>query len=125
MDYEQDYIMRLIKQMMQALASILFNKKLEEEPAAELTSADGSQKVDLLALADSGRINEAENLLWEQLDTTDMANLGTAFAFYEHINEYTNAFLEDHDYSREEVLDGIRSMAAAFGVSNLVDMLLS
>lgn len=125
MDYEQDYIMRLIKQMIQALASVIFNKRLdEEELSVSIDSEDAKETVDLLALADGGQINEAENLLWEHLDTSDLSKLRTALAFYEHINEYTNEFLEEHGYSREEVLDGIRNVAAEFGVSGLVDALL-
>lgn len=126
MDYEQDYVMRLIKQMMQALSKIIFNKKEEytsTEP--EFTSASTDNKtVDLFAMADRGQINEAENLLYEYLDTSDLSQLKTAFAFYEHINEYQNEFLEAHEYSREEVLDGIKNIAAEFGVSGLVDTLL-
>lgn len=126
MDYQQDYVMRLIKQMMQALAKIIFKKKDEEEITNSLltTSPDGSGEIDLFEMADSGRINEAENLLYEHLDTSDMSQLRSAFAFYEHINEFQNEFLEEHDYSREEVLEGIKSIAAEFGVSGLVDALL-
>ena len=43
MDYQQDYVMRLIKQMMQALAKIIFKKKDEEEITNSLltTSQEG------------------------------------------------------------------------------------
>lgn len=126
MDYQQDYVMRLIKQMMQAIAKIMFKKKEEEEISDSFltTSSDGSGDIDLFDLADSGRINEAENLLYEHLDTSDMSQLRSAFAFYEHINEFQNEFLEEHDYSREEVLEGIKNIASEFGVSGLVDALL-
>ncbi|HIU74419.1 MAG TPA: hypothetical protein IAC62_00885 [Candidatus Pelethocola excrementipullorum] len=126
MDYQQDYVMRLIKQMMQAIAKIMFKKKEEEEISDSFltTSSDENGDIDLFELADSGRINEAENLLYEHLDTSDMSQLRSAFAFYEHINEFQNEFLEEHDYSREEVLEGIKSIASEFGVSGLVDALL-
>ena len=69
MDYQQDYVMRLIKQMMQAIAKIMFKKKKKEEEEISdsflTTSSDGSGDIDLFDLADSGRINEAENLLYE------------------------------------------------------------
>lgn len=126
MDFEQDYIMRQIKQMMQALAKIIFNKKeeMEIEESGTITTGSEGKTIDLFALADSGRINEAENLLYEHLDTSDISQLKNAFAFYEHINSYQNEFLEEHDYSREEVLDGIKNISAEFGVSGLVDTLL-
>lgn len=126
MDYEQDYVMRLIKQMMQVLAKLIFHKK-EEPEVAEPTltsSGDSETAIDLFALADSGQINEAENLLYEHLNTSDLSQLKLAFAFYEHLNEYQNDFLEEHNYSREEILEGIKNIAAEFGVSGLVDTLL-
>lgn len=126
MDYQQDYVMRLIKQMMQAIAKIIFKKTEEEEIPEQLitTDGDGGNEIDLFALADSGQINEAENLLYKHLDTSDMSQLRNAFAFYEHINDYQNDFLEEHNYSREEVLDGIKNISADFGVSGLIDALL-
>lgn len=126
MDYQQDYVMRLIKQMMQAVSKIVFKKTdtdIETE-SIHIDTTEGEREVDLLALADSGNINEAENLLYDSLDTTDMSQLRKAFAFYEHINEYQNDFLEEHNYSREEVLDGIKNISSEFGISGLVDALL-
>lgn len=126
MDYEQDYVMRLIKQMMQVLAKLIFHKK-EETEVTEPTltfSGDSETAIDLFALADSGQINEAENLLYEHLNTSDLSQLKLAFAFYEHLNEYQNDFLEEHNYSREEILEGIKNIASEFGVSGLVDTLL-
>lgn len=126
MDYEQDYVMRLIKQMMQVLAKLIFHKK-EETEVTEPTltsSGDSEADIDLFALADSGQINEAENLLYKHLDTSDLSQLKLAFAFYEHLNEYQNDFLEEHNYSREEILEGIKNIASEFGVSGLVDTLL-
>lgn len=126
MDYEQDYVMRLIKQMMQVLGKLIFHKK-EETDVTEPTltsSGDSETDIDLFALADSGQINEAENLLYKHLDTSDLSQLKLAFAFYEHLNEYQNDFLEEHNYSREEILEGIKNIASEFGVSGLVDTLL-
>ena len=119
MDYEQDYVMRLIKQMMQVLAKLIFHKKEETEVTEPtLTSfGDSEADIDLFALADSGQINEAENLLYKHLDTSDLSQLKLAFA-------YQNDFLEEHNYSREEILEGIKNIASEFGVSGLVDTLL-
>lgn len=126
MDYEQDYVMRLIKQMMQALAKIIFKKTDEEEINETIltTGPEGGKEIDLFHMADNGQINEAENLLYEHLDTSDMSQLRNAFAFYEHINEYQNDFLEEHNYSREEVLEGIKNISEEFGVLGVVDALL-
>ena len=126
MDYEQDYVMRLIKQMMQALAKIIFKKTDEEEINETIltTGPGGGKEIDLFHMADNGQINEAENLLYEHLDTSDMSQLRNAFAFYEHINEYQNDFLEEHNYSREEVLEGIKNISEEFGVLGVVDALL-
>ena len=41
--------------------------------------------------------------------------------FYEKLNAKTDEFLEEHDYSREEVLDGIKYVVDFYGYGSLMD----
>ncbi len=58
--YEQDYIMRLIKEMLRAILKLLFNIEMEN-PAADIFN--NSQKQEtlklLIVLIDEGKINLA------------------------------------------------------------------
>ena len=49
----------------------------------------------------------------------------TAFAFYDYLNNYSDRFLEEHDYSREEIIDGLRALAVRQGVGELFDTMLA
>ena len=36
--------------------------------------------------------------------------------FYQHIAEYSDEFLEEHNYSRDEILEGLESIAREYGI---------
>lgn len=70
---EKDYIMRMIKEMVQVLFSLVFGKKyvsveLEDENKYEVSGNTLKYFFDMI---DQGDINEAENLLLEDLDYTN------------------------------------------------------
>jgi hypothetical protein len=126
MSVEQDYVMRMIKDMAKLIAKMVLGKtsinyELPEEN--KFTKTDFLYEK-LMRLADEGKINEAENLLSEELDYTDINQYELAMSFYLYINEFDNDFLESNDYSREEIKDGIKTVSEKFGLSTLVDQLL-
>ncbi|MCR1842467.1 DUF6483 family protein [Murimonas intestini] len=125
MDFEQDYIMRMIKQMIRALAVVIFGKKFQEDEIEEAwTTEGGMNEKELMKMADAGRINEAENILLESLDTSRKSDLRAALIFYDHINDFSDDFLEEHNYSREEIKDGIKSVVEDFGMMDAVGAML-
>jgi len=120
MAYEQDYIMRQIKDMVRAIAKVATGKEtpvvtLPADNKSEDSAAGIYEK--LLRMADAGEINEAENLLLESLDTGNQEHLQMALAFYSYLNEFTGDFLEEHSYTREEIAEGIESVSESFGLS--------
>ena len=68
--YQQDWILRQIEMLARMLAKLLFHKDTTEYP--ELDAEEYMQTnllhQDLLRLIRQGRLNEAENLLFEQLE---------------------------------------------------------
>jgi len=125
MDFEQDYIMRMIKQMIRALAVVIFGKKFQEDEIEEAwTTEGGMNEKELMKMADAGRINEAENILLESLDTSRKSDMRAALIFYDHINDFSDDFLEEHNYSREEIKDGIKSVVEDFGMMDAVGAML-
>ena len=73
-------------------------------------------------MIDAGEINEAENQLLDRLEgymesgEIDGITLETALEIYGHINEKEDDFLEEHDYSREEIEEGIHRVLSMAGV---------
>ena len=73
-------------------------------------------------MIDAGEINEAENQLLDRLESAmeagemDRSLVETALEIYEHMNEKEDDFLEEHDYSREEIEEGIHRVFGMAGV---------
>ena len=67
----------------------------------------------------AGRINEAENLLYENLDRDNEDYLLMGLSFYSHVNDFDDDFLRESDYSRDEIRDGIESFIKEYGITGL------
>mgnify|MGYP004721521375 FL=1 len=88
-------------------------------------SADNGEKLnELIDLADEGKINEAENRLYDLLEDKDPDALKIALAFYDHMNGFDTEFLDEADYSREEIRDGICDVLKRFGYGGMTGLFL-
>ena len=118
MYYEQDYIMRLIKQVIRALIGILLNKKTTiayDMPVNRQRTSGADFLARLISLADAGKICEAENELSDILECGLDTAFQIALMFYDHLNDYTDTFLEEHGFSREEIRQGVLDVAKRMG----------
>lgn len=124
--FEQDYVMRLIKEMVRAILKLIFNIDTES-PTIELLEDKEEKKTleNLLDMIDAGKINEAENRLYDLISATDMGSLETALLFYSYLNEKTDKFLEENNFRREEIKLGMENVADVFGLSSIVRMFLT
>ncbi len=124
--FEQDYIMRLIKEMVRMILKILFNIDTDS-PTTELLSETWERECleNLLTLVDNGNINEAENKIYELISNKNMENLKIALLFYSYLNGKTDDFLEKNNFNRKEVEDGLKGVISKYGLENLTDFLSS
>lgn len=116
--YEKDYIMRLIHGIALVLARLLLGRQMEEE--GEISSVLGREEKEkndyLLKMIDEGRINEAEEILFDLLENSawdDKQKAALAICFYDHVNEKEDEFLEKADFSREEIIEGLEDAMKA------------
>lgn len=121
---EKDYIMRIIKEMVRVLFSLMLGKKyvaveMERDNGYEVS---GRKLAELLEMIDCGEINKAENLLLESLDYSDKNSIAAAAMFYQYLSEKGEEFLIEHDFSREEVLDGISRLMRQAGYADVIDI---
>lgn len=120
MGLKQDFVLRRLEDQGRFLAKLILGK---DEASYELPEYEAmDNEVDrlyrkILALADEGKINEAENLFIEELETGDQRMFEMGISFYLHLAHMDEEFLEDHQYTREEIADGMESLAEDFGVS--------
>lgn len=122
---EQDYVMRLIKEMIRAILKLLFNIDMES-PTADLVENDEEKATleHLMDMVDAGDINEAENSLYDLLWDGDQQALEIALLFYSYLNDKTDEFLENHDFSREEIKMGLESVTDQYGLSSIAQVFL-
>ena len=119
---EKDYIMRIIKEMVRVLVSLAFGKKyvsveLEKENKYEVS---GKNLKDFLDMIDLGQINEAENILLDNIDYTNKEEVMAAALFYQYLSEKDNEFLENNNYTKEEVLSGFKQLLMQSGYTDLL-----
>lgn len=121
MDFEKDYFMRMIQNIVRFLMQLITGKSqfdYEIKDTENPTACDDTY-ARIIAMADSGRINEAENLLYQNLEPDNQDYLLMGISFYNHINDYKDDFLEAHSYTREEIETGIRYLAGEYGITGL------
>ena len=124
--FEQDYVMRLIKEMVRAILKLLFHVDTESPTVELLENKEEKETLEnLLGLIDDGKINEAENRLYDLISDTDVDNLEIALLFYSYLNDKTDDLLEANGFSREEIKLGLENIADRFGLSSIVKMFLT
>ena len=122
---EKDYIMRMIKEMVRVLFSLMFGKKyvsveLEKENKYEVS---GKNLKNFLDMIDSGQINEAENILLDNIDYTNNDDVMAAALFYQYLSEKDSEFLINNNYTKEEVLSGFKQLLVQSEYNNLLYMI--
>ena len=119
---EKDYIMRMIKEMVRVLFSLMFGKKyvsveLEKENKYEVS---GKNLKDFLDMIDSGEINEAENILLDSIDYTDRNEVMAVALFYQYLSEKDSEFLKNNNYTKEEVMSSFKQLLMQSGYTDLL-----
>ena len=106
---QNDYLMRLIGELIRAAAKIAFGKTVQwnlyRDQVSGIPEGRWEQYEALMRMVDAGEINEAENILTDQLEPGDPEYLQIALMFYDRLNQESDEFLENHDFSKQEVLD--------------------
>ena len=122
---EKDYIMRMIKEVVRVLFSLAFGKEyvsveLEKENKYEVS---GKNLKNFLNMIDLGQINEAENILLDSIDYTNKNEVMAVALFYQYLSEKDNQFLENNNYTKEEVLSGFKQLLMKSGYRDLLYLL--
>ena len=110
--------MRQIEVMAIAVAQLLFGKGGKEYDLTQELGQERSAELHgrLTALLREGRLNEAENLLFFQLDETDQGMLAAAVDFYRQANAMSDEELEAQDFTRAELWEGLGEVVERYGL---------
>ena len=116
MFFENDWIMRQINTLVQFAARVVFKKdavSYEIEDEDRLTDTDRLY-LRLRELLKEGKICEAEDLLFDSRTDTD-AYLALALDFYQRLSKLSDEELEQRNFSRQEIYDGIKETVMRHG----------
>ena len=121
MIHNQDTLMRQIQVLIQGLGKLLGRN---ETFNVETVEPNNNVKLDtlhrrLIDILNRNEFNEAENLLFEQIDTSENSNFILALDFYTRLNEFTDEALNINNYTREEIKDGLEEVSRLFGFESV------
>ncbi|MGI5856564.1 MAG: DUF6483 family protein [Candidatus Merdivicinus sp.] len=119
--YQQDWLMRQIEQIVQALARILLGKDTARyEQRAGDTSEAAWLHAGLRERLAEGRVKEAAALLRQRLNPADLRQLETALEFYQTLNEMEDGELEAGGFSRAAVQLDLQALLKQVGLEGLL-----
>ncbi len=120
-----DYATRINNGMVSTLLKLIFNIELGKNDDRAFKSRDMEEKFEeLKKLIEDGSINEAENTLLDELDSDDMEYLKLALMFYYTLNDKDGEFLDNHDFSKSEISDGLRYVSGVYGYESMAEAML-
>ena len=115
----EDWLMRQIETMVSAIISVIFHKSPKsEEIGTEIKvsdTVDPSRRDTIIAFLQEGRICEAENWLYENMNENDVSWLNAVVYFYAEVNKLSDEYLSAHDFSREEIESGLSEVCGLYG----------
>ncbi len=125
MKLDKDFILRMINDLVKSIAFIILGKN---DIDYELPSDNNYSNTDLLYMklinmSNEGKINEAEDILFDKINTSNINELEMAFSFYLHLNNFSDNYLEKNNYSRDEISEGIKSICDRYNILNKVEFL--
>ena len=119
---QDDYILRQIREMVRAVMKMLFNVNAPELTPDVIEDAEARTVLEnLLSLLEDGSIDEAENQLYEMTCDGDCQNLEIGLIFYYVLNGKSDEFLEENNFSREEIMTGIQDLADRYNLSGIAE----
>ena len=118
MYYQKDYLMRLIEDIVRIVARIFFGKdyvsyRYIDETVLSRTDLWYRQ---LMELIEQRRLGEAEDILFAGLDTGNRDHMSVALDVYMAMNALSDDELENADFTRQEIKDGLKKITSLFGI---------
>ena len=120
--YHQDWLMRQIETITRYVFSILLGKEdelssdIQIEAQQQTNGAANTLSFRLGELVREGRLSEAENLLYSAMEDGDPETLTAGLRFYNDLNLLSDETLQRCDFSRDEILSGLRELCAAYEI---------
>jgi len=119
--FSQDFVLRQIENLARFVAKFLFDR---EDTLNEIIDENGDFSSDdffryqLKKLVYDGRINDAEDMLFERINTNKRPEyLKIALEFYETLAQLDERTLIASDFSMQEIIDGLNEIKKIYGIN--------
>ena len=109
---DKDYIMRLTHEVVRTLIRLLFQKDIDKDEEAGVSAEMAVRYRELLAMIKDGQVNEAENLLLDEMDPDNPAYFELGLLFYEKLGPQPEEFLETHNYTQDQLVEGLKTFVS-------------
>lgn len=110
---KNEYFSEQTELLSRLLQTILFPQSSEKFDLKDYSFSGSAADLhaQLIQLVNTFQFNEAENLLYEAIEQDNgQESLQIAVWFYHHLNQLETHVLEQHGFSREEVLEGMQEI---------------
>ncbi len=116
--FKKDYMERQIEAISNTFAAILFGKDkvktildIEQEENAVDSMEDDILERMIKKYVSEMKFNEAENLIFNSINEKKTAKkFELALYFFNEANKYDEDALKKHNYSKDEIVDGINHL---------------
>ena len=123
MFYKKDWILRQIQMIADMIAHAVFGTSaiayMSENEASPTETDQLYLKLDMLI--SQKRIGEAEDAMLEHIETGNKKHLELALDFYQKVNRLSDEELEQANFPRQEIMDGVNYIIEKFGLTDLVN----
>lgn len=116
--YHQDWLMRQIEAFVAFLIYMLTGEKDgQEQYVTQVLSTDDLFKI-IRELIAQKQICKAEDMLFDRADGKDPNALHVSLYFYQSINQWSDSELTACNFSREEIMDGLKEICSCYQISD-------
>jgi len=123
--FEDDYIIRQIKECVAAAMKIVFNIDTPTRAALVIKSTEKQEKLNsLLKKSDEGRIREAMEELRRAARERSLDDLLMGMDFYTHLCELDDDILASDDLKYSDIKEDMSAFFYDFGLAQLSDLIL-
>lgn len=121
MAIKQDWLLREIENLVQFVSRFMFNKDFINYEINDLINNSESDLLfkEIIRLLEKNKICEAENLIFKNIKEENLEYLKLAIDYYTRINEFSDEQLAICNFSRDEIVEGLKEILEIYGVPSI------
>ena len=119
--FEQDYIMRQIKEITAVMAKVLFNANVEDS-FVMLQEVEKQQVFNLVEMTRNGKLKDAVEEVDRLTDNNTKENLMIGLSFYNCLNDIPEYIFTENEYNSARLRRDFRKFVNKYGLSQMTDL---